>query len=91
MVGQKHQLLARPGVVEANAAQMFRVFLRDRNSVEQDALIADDAAGSVCRMRIDAPCRQVLPGAGDEEGPGLMDRVQSSEVQVCLLYTSRCV
>ena len=86
VVGQKDQGLARLGVVEADAAQMIRVVLCRVEAVEHDALIADDSAGAVGRMRIHAPRIHVLLGACDEESSSLLHSVQPHEVQVSPIH-----
>jgi len=55
-------------------------------AVEHDALIADDSAGPVHRMRIHAPRIYVLLGACDEEGSSSMHCVQPHEVHISAVY-----
>ena len=55
-------------------------------AVEHDALIADDAGGAVNRMRIHTPRIHALLRAGNEEGSGLMHRVQPHEVQISTIH-----
>ena len=61
---------------------MIRVVLCRVEAVEHDALIADDSAGPVNRVRIHTTRIHVFFGACDEEGSRLMHCAQSCEVQI---------
>ena len=53
LVGEEHQRLARLGVPEADAPQMFGVMPAGVVPIEGDGLIADDPCGTVARGGID--------------------------------------
>ena len=49
-------------------------------------LVADHAGRAIGRRRVDAACIHVRLGTRDEEGAGLMQRVQPREVDVAAIH-----
>lgn len=65
VVGQKHESLARFGILVSNAPQMFGIIFRNVKPLETNRLITDDACTSVGFARIHAtrihvPLRQAI-------------------------------
>src|SRR5208337_3492766 len=81
MVGQKHQVLAGLWIAITDATQLCGVVVGGIEVVERDALIADQAAAAIDRCRVHTPCIHIALGAGDKEAAGLIECVETSEVQ----------
>ena len=86
VAGQEHQSLARVGFFEADAAQVLRIVFVRVMPVQGDSLIADDAHGFVHSSRVNPPGVHVAFGAGDKEGPALMQGKQSSKVDIAPVH-----
>jgi len=80
VVCQEDQRLARLGVLESNAPQMLGILLGRIVAVEHRALVAEHTRGAVGGRRLHAPCVHGRLGPRDEEGAGLMQRIQAREV-----------
>ena len=85
-VGQKHQRLARIGILKTNTPQMFGVVLRHVKPVQCDALIAEHPGGPVGLGRIHAASVHAALGSGDKERPRLMQRVESRKVEIAAIH-----
>ena len=86
IVGQEHQRLAGLRIFETDAPQLLGIILRDVVSIQDDALIADDACASVCRTRIHPVRIHASLGSSHEECSSLMQREQTTEVQVAAIH-----
>jgi len=86
LVGEKDERLAGFGVVETHPAQLGGVILPCVEAVQRNALIANDAGGSVRRHRIDAMPLHVGFGTRDEESPGQMQRMQAGKIDVAAIH-----
>ena len=86
IVGQEHQRLAGLRIFETDAPQLLGIILRDVVSIQDDALIADDACASVCRTRIHSVRIHASLGSSHEECSSLMQREQTTEVQVAAIH-----
>jgi len=86
VVGQKYQRLARIGVFEADAPDMFGIAFGHVKAVQRDGLIADNPFCSVGLGRIHAMRVQVALGAGHKESPGLMQRIEPRVVQIAAIH-----
>ena len=86
IVGQEVKRRARLGVLEANASQMFRIGLGRVVTIEHHTLIADHAAVALSGARVHAPRVHAFLGACDEEGTGLMHRLQPCEVHIAAIH-----
>lgn len=86
VVGQEHQRLAGFRVFEADAPQLFGIVLRDVETVEHDALIADDAGTSIDLHRVHPVRVHSSFGANYEERPRLMQREQATEIQITPIH-----
>ena len=71
---------------KADAAQMLWVMLCRVEAVEHDALIADDAAGTIYRSGIDTACIHALLGLGHEESARLAHRKQPLTVEIAAIH-----
>ena len=65
---------------------MLGIFLGRVVAVEHHALIAEHTRSAVGGRRVHAPCVHRRLGTGDEEGAGLMHRVQASEVHIASIH-----
>ena len=86
IVGQKHQGLAGFRVFEADAPQLFRIVLRDVETIQRNALVADDSRAPVGRHRIHPVCVHAALGAGHEERSRLVECEQPTEVQIAAIH-----
>ena len=86
LVGQEHQVLAGLGIAIADASQLAWVVLGGIEAVKGDGLVADEFRVAIHRRRIQAPCIEVLLGAGDEEASHLIERIEPLEVQVTPIH-----
>ncbi len=86
VVGQEHQRLAGFWVFEADASQLLGIILRDIETVEHDALIADDAGTPIDFHRAHSVCVHSSFGASYEERTRLMQREQATEIQIAPIH-----
>ena len=68
------------------ASQLACVCLDRIEAVKGDGLVADQSRVAIHRRRIQAPCIEVLLGAGDEEASHLIERIEPLEVQVTPIH-----
>lgn len=73
-------------VPQADAPQVFGVVLAGVVTVHGDGLIADYAARTVCRGRIDPMSIHVRFGAGDKEGSGQMQHIKPGEIDIAAIH-----
>lgn len=85
MVGEKDGRLAL-GILDADAAQRRGVTFLRIESAQGAELIADDAGGAFRGSRITALKAQVALGADDKEARGLMQGLQSFEVEIATVH-----
>ena len=71
---------------ETDAAQRFVVILSGVVAIQCDGLVADDAARTIRRGRIEAVRMKVRLGAGDEEGTCLVQHIQAREIDVAAIH-----
>jgi hypothetical protein len=90
IVGEKDQGLASSRVFEADAPQLLGIRFGRVVTVQCDALIADDAGGSIGWHRVHPVRVHATLGAGDEERAGLMQGVQSGEIQIAPVHHVEC-
>ena len=74
------------GIAIADASQLAWVVLGGIEAVKGDGLVADESRVAIHRRRIQAPCIEVLLGAGDEEASHLIERIEPLEVQVTPIH-----
>ena len=86
VVGQKHQRLARLGIVEPAAPQVLGVVLAGVETIEHDALVADHPRGLVGLGRVHSAGVDTALSTRDEEFPGLMHLVKLGEVQITPIH-----
>ena len=86
VVGQKHQRLAGFRVFEADAPQLLGIVLRDVETVEHDALIADDTGTSIDLHRVYPVRVHSSFGASYEERTRLMQREQATEIPITPIH-----
>src|SRR3954452_5015665 len=86
LVGEEHQRLARLGVPEADAPQMFGVMPAGIVTIESNGLIADDPNGTVARGGIDPVGIHVRFGTGDKEGAGQMQPMEPDEIDIAAIH-----
>jgi hypothetical protein len=90
LIGEEDERLAGVGIEEPNPAQLGWVIPLRVEAIQRNALIADDARGSVGRHRIDAMPVHVRLGPGDEECFGQIQRVQAGEIDVAAIHDVDC-
>ena len=81
-VGDEHQRVVGLRIPVANAPQAVGVVALGSHAIQSDGLIGNDAERAVRCSRVEAMETEVLLGAGDEEGAGLMQCVQALEVNL---------
>lgn len=86
VVGQKYQRLAGLRIFERDAPQLFGVVLRDIETIQRDALVADNAGIPVGRHRVHPARVHAALGSGHEECPSLMQREQPTEIQITAIH-----
>ena len=86
VVGQEHQRFAGFRVFEADAPQLLGIVLRDVETIEHDALIADDAGTSIDLHRVHPVRVHSSFGASYEERTRLMQREQATEIQIAPIH-----
>src|SRR5208283_325723 len=86
VIGQKHQRLARLGVLESDASQAFWIMCAGVMAFESDGLVADDPGRTIRRRGRDSASVHVRLGPRHEERPGPMDGVKAGEVHVAAIH-----
>ena len=86
IVGEEHQRLAGFRVFEPDASQLLGIVLGDVETVQPDALVADDAGAAVGWHRVQSVRIHATLGAGHEECSGLMQRIQACEIQIAAIH-----
>src|SRR5574343_722857 len=86
VVGQKDQRLARFGVFESDAPQVLGVLLGRVMTVENHALVANDACAAVDGIGVHASSVHARFGSGDEECASLMQGIQASKVDISTIH-----
>src|SRR3984893_6623840 len=86
MVGQKDKSFVSFRIDETDAAQMLRILLPRVEAVKRDELIEAQACRLVDGARINAVIVHVDFGARDEEGAGLMERVEPAKINVAAIH-----
>ena len=85
-IGQKDQRLAVLGILEANAPQVLGIVSLRVEAIQGDTLVAHDPVGLVASVGIDPMRRQIRLGAGDKEGPSLMQRIEAGEIDIAPIH-----
>ena len=67
IVGEKHQRLARLGILEADTAQIRWIILVTGDTGQHDGLVADDARAALYGRRVDTLKLGVRLGARDKK------------------------
>jgi len=80
MVGQRNPRLGSFELVESDAPQMRGMILPIARPIQRDGLVGDHAALSIGGCGIDPMGFDIGLRAGDEECAGLVQRVQTCEV-----------
>ena len=83
---RKTSVLPDSGSLKRMRRKCSGIVLGRVEAIERDGLIADHAGVAVGRGRVHAPCIHAALGAGDEEGAGLMQRVQPGEVHIAPIH-----
>ncbi len=86
VICEKQQCFAGLCVFEADASQMIRKVSAAVETVEYDGLIADHACSSICGSGIKSPGIQIRFGACDKEAAGLMQDIQTLEIEICPIH-----
>lgn len=86
VVGQQHQGVAALGVAILDATQFLRVAGAGIGAGQHDALVAQKPRASVDRMGVEPSELRIAAGADDEERPGLMQQVESFEMNVAAIH-----
>ena len=86
VVGQEDERFAALDIFESNAPQVLGVMLRGVKPVEQDCLIAINAARLIDLCRIDSASIHIGFGARDEESARLMQSIETGEIQVAAIH-----
>jgi len=86
VVGQKDQRPAALGIFETNTSERFwKSFLRVKNR-EHHRLIADQTGGSIHWMGIAALDLEVGLAASHEEAAGLVNPMESLEIEIAAIH-----
>jgi len=86
VVGQKDQSLACGGVGKPNTPNVFGIVLDGIKALERNTLIGNHSCASSGWGRVDASGPQVVLGARDVKGTGLMKAKQSLEIHVATVH-----
>lgn len=86
VVGKKHQCPLSFRIVEANATQFGRIVGGAARTAQGDNLVATHAAGCVDGQGVEAAELLVFPRANHEEGSGLVDAVESFEIEITAIH-----
>ena len=86
VVGEEHQRLAGFRVFETDASQLFGIVLGDVETVQPDALVADDPGAAVGWHRVQPVRIHATLGACHEETACLMQRIQAREIQIAAIH-----
>ncbi len=86
VVGQEHEALLSEGIDITNPAKALGVASFGNGVVETDNLIALQAGGFVDGLGANPLAIEALPGSGNEEGAGLMQMIESPEIQVAAIH-----
>lgn len=81
VVGEEHQGFGGCGVLESDAAQVVRIVLSGRASMERGGLVANQAGPAVGGSRGPAAGVEVRFGSGDEECACLSQSLETWEVE----------
>jgi hypothetical protein len=85
MIGQKHQS-STFGIAIADTTQAFALRLLGVENNQLHFLVAEQPRAAIDSPRIHALEFEVVFGAGDEEAGGLMEAVESLEVEVTAVH-----
>jgi hypothetical protein len=85
MIGQKHQS-STFGIAIADTTQAFAIRLLGVENNQLHFLVAEQPRAAIDSPRIHALEFEVGFGAGDEEAGGLMEAVESLEVEVTAVH-----
>ena len=72
--------------LESDAPQMLRIVLACLDACKHDGLITDDAVCTVGGTGVEAPCVDVRLRASNEKSTGLMQQVESREINVSSVH-----
>ena len=86
VVGQEDQHLAGDGIAIADAAQRVGIIVLGSRAGHHDGLVERQAGGFVHGPGVTPGTTEVLPGAGDEESPALMQPMPPGEVEVAAIH-----
>src|SRR5271154_7340766 len=86
MVGQKDKSFTSFRIDKTDPAQMLRILLPRVEAVKRDGLIEAQPCFLVDGTRINAAIDHVDFGARNEEGAGLMERVEPAKIDVTAIH-----
>ena len=86
VVGQEDQHLAGFGIAIADAPQRIRIIVLGTQTGRHNGLVKAQAGGFVHGPGVAAGAAEVFLGAGDKEGPGLMEAMESGEVEIAAIH-----
>ena len=89
-VSQENECLSGLGIPEADTPDMLGVVLLRIMPIQRDGLIGDHAGSAIGRGRIYAMRVEIGFGAGHEKGAGLVQPIQTSEIDVPAIHHINC-
>src|ERR1035437_5795382 len=86
VVGQEDQRLTGLGIAIADASQRAGIITLGIEAGRQHGLVETEAGGFVHGPGVMAGSAEFLPGAGDEESAGLVESMESGEVEIAAIH-----
>ena len=86
MIGQEYKRLAAVGILESDSSQILGVMTVTEETIQENSLIANNSGGSIDRSRIEASGVEIRFGSGNKEAAGLVQSMETGEVQVTSIH-----